>query len=164
MSAQPGKVKAIPDGYHTVTPYLVIRGAAQALEFYKKAFGAVERQRMPGPEGRLMHAEMQIGDSIVMMTDEMPGMQRWLSPSSLNGTTAAVHLYVEDTDALVARAIAAGAKVVHPPTDMFWGDRFAKLTDPFGHEWTIGTHQHDYTPEEMQRKSAEFFAMMQSKK
>ena len=164
MSAQPAKVRAIPEGYYTATPYLVIRGAERALDFYKKAFGAVERSRMPGPGGLLMHAEMTIGNSIIMMCDEMPQMQRWLSPDSLKGTTAAVHLYVEDIDALVNRAVAAGAKISMPPMDMFWGDRFAKLTDPFGHEWTVATHQHDYTPAEMQQKSAEFFATMQQKK
>ena len=164
MSAQPAKVRAIPEGYYTATPYLVIRGAERALDFYKKAFGAVERSRMPGPGGLLMHAEMTIGNSIIMMCDEMPQMQRWLSPDSLKGTTAAVHLYVEDTDALVNRAVAAGAKISMPPMDMFWGDRFAKLTDPFGHEWTVATHQHDYTPEEMKQKSAEFFSWINQKK
>jgi uncharacterized glyoxalase superfamily protein PhnB len=164
MTAQPAKVRAIPEGYHTATPYLVIRGVARALDFYKKAFGAVERHRIPGPSGLLMHAEMTIGDSFIMMCDEMPQMERWVSPDSLKGTTAAVHLYVEDTDAVVNRAVAAGAKISMPPTDMFWGDRFAKLTDPFGHEWTVATHQHDYTPEEMKQKSAEFFKYISQKK
>jgi PhnB protein len=156
MTAEAKIVRAIPEGYHTATPYLVIRGAARAIDFYKKAFGAIERGRMPGPGGLLMHAEVKIGDSIVMMCDEMPEMTRWVSPDALKGTTAAIHLYVEDADALFARAVAAGAKVSMPLMDAFWGDRFGKLTDPFGHEWTIATHQHDYTPEE-QRKNAEAF-------
>ena len=160
-TAKAAKVRTIPEGYYTCTPYLVIRGAANAIDFYKRAFGATERGRMPGPGGLLMHAEITIGNSIVMICDEMPQMQRWLSPDSLNGTTAAVHLYVDDVDAVFARAISAGAKPSLPPMDMFWGDRFGKLTDPFGHEWTVATHKHDYTPEEMRRNSDAFFAQMQ---
>jgi PhnB protein len=158
---KPKKVQAIPPGYYTATPYLVIKGAANAIDFYKKAFGAAERSRMPGPGGLLMHAEITIGNSIVMICDEMPGMQRWLSPESLKGTTSAVHLYVNDADAVFARAVAAGANPTMPLMDMFWGDRFGKLTDPFGHEWTLATHKHDYTPEEIKNNSDAFFAQFQ---
>jgi len=155
------RVRPVPPGYHTATPYLVIRGAAAALDFYKNAFGALERSRSAGPGGLLMHAEIKIGDSLVMICDEMPGMERWVSPDSLKGTTVAVHLYVEDADALFARALAAGAKASLPLMDAFWGDRFGKLTDPFGHEWTIATHQHDYTPEEQRKNAEAFFAQFQ---
>jgi PhnB protein len=161
MAAEPKKVRAIPEGYHTLTPHLVVRGAAQAIEFYKRAFGAVERARMPGPGGLLMHADLMIGDSVLMLCDEMPGMERWVAPDSLKGTTAALHLYVEDADAAFARAIAAGAKTSMPLMDAFWGDRYGKLTDPFGHEWSIATHQHDYTPEEMKKNANVFFAQFQ---
>lgn len=141
--------KPIPDGFHTVTPYLTIRGAADAIEFYKAAFGATEKDRMPGPDGRtLMHAEIVIGDSVIMMSDEFPDFGA-LSPSHYQGTTASILLYVEDCDALFKRAIAAGAKELQPPTDMFWGDRMGQLLDPFGHKWSIGTHKLDLTPEEM---------------
>ncbi len=157
-------VRAIPEGYYTVTPHLVVRGAESAIEFYKKAFGAVERGRMAGPGGLLMHAELKIGNSIVMLCDEMPGMERWVSPDSLKGTTAALHLYVENADATFAQAIAVGAKVSMPLMDAFWGDRYGKLTDPFGHEWSISTHQHDYTPDEMRQKAEAFFAQMKPQK
>jgi len=159
--AKAKKVLAVPEGFYTATPYLVIKGVANAIDFYKKAFGAKERSRMPGPGGLLMHAEIQIGNSIVMMCDEMPQMQRWVSPESLNGTTAAVHLYVDDVDATFERAVAAGAKPSMPPMDMFWGDRFGKLTDPFGHEWTMATHKLDLTPEEVRQQSDAFFAQFQ---
>lgn len=153
MSAQPAKVKAIPDRFHTVTPHLVIRGAAKAIDFYKEAFGAREVSRMPGPSGALMHAEIQIGDSVVMLADEWPGFER--SPSTLKGSTATIHLYVENADELFARAVKAGATVSMPMNDAFWGDRYGSLTDPFGHEWSIATHTHDYTPEEMKVRAAE---------
>ncbi len=160
MTAQAGKVRAIPEGFHRVTPHLVVRGAARAIEFYKKAFGAEELNRSPGPGGLLMHAAIKIGDSVVMLCDEFPQMQRWVAPDSLHGTTTALHLYVEDADAVFARALAAGAKASLPIMDAFWGDRYGKLTDPFGHEWSVATHQHDYTPEEMRQKAEEFFASM----
>ena len=160
MGAQAAKVRAIPEGFHTVTPHLVVRGAARAIEFYKKAFGAEELGRSPGPGGLLMHATIKIGDSMVMLCDEFPEMKRWVAPDSLEGTTTALHLSVVDADALFARAVAAGAKVSMPLMDAFWGDRYGKLTDPFGHEWSIATHMHDYTPEEVQKKAAEFFASM----
>jgi len=143
------QVNPIPEGYRTLTPSLRIRGAARAMEFYKQAFGAEEVCRMAGPDGQsIMHAELKIGDSMVMLCDEMP---QWgaLGPASLNGTSVGIHVYTPDVDAAVRRAEAAGATVIMPPADMFWGDRFAKLKDPFGHEWSIATHKEDLTPEQM---------------
>jgi len=144
------KVKPIPEGMHSITPHLVCAGAAEAIEFYKKAFGAVEGARLPGPDGKLMHAMIRIGDSAVMLVDEMP---QWgaLGPKSLKGSPVTIHLYVEDVDAVVKRAVSLGAKVTMPVDDMFWGDRYGKLEDPFGHHWSIGTHQRDVTAEEMQQ-------------
>jgi uncharacterized glyoxalase superfamily protein PhnB len=144
------KVKSIPEGMHSVTPHLVCAGAAEAIEFYKKAFGAVEGGRLPGPDGKLMHAMIRIGDSAVMLVDEMP---QWgaLGPKSLKGSPVTIHLYVEDVDAVVKRAVSLGAKVTMPVEDMFWGDRYGKLEDPFGHHWSIGTHKRDVTSEEMQQ-------------
>ena len=144
------KVKPIPDGSHSVTPHLVCAGAAAAIEFYKKAFNAVETLRLPGPQGKLMHAEVRIGDSAVMLVDESPewGM---LGPKSLKGSPVTIHLYVEDIDAFVARAVGAGAKITMPIADMFWGDRYGTLEDPFGHRWSVATHVRDVSPEEMQQ-------------
>ena len=144
------KVKPIPEGMHSVTPHLVCAGAAEAIEFYKQAFGAVEGGRLPGPDGKLMHAMIRIGDSAVMLVDEMP---QWgaLGPKSLKGSPVTLHLYVEDVDAVVKRAVSLGAKVTMPVDDMFWGDRYGKLEDPFGHHWSIGTHKRDVTSEEMQQ-------------
>jgi uncharacterized glyoxalase superfamily protein PhnB len=140
-------VKPIPDGMRSVTPHLVCDGAAAAIDFYKAAFGATEGGRMPGPDGRLMHAQITIGDSAVMLVDENPkfGM---LGPKSLKGTPVTIHLYVPDVDAFVARAVAAGAKVVMPLADMFWGDRYGLLEDPFGHRWSVATHIKDLSPAE----------------
>ena len=142
------QVKPIPDGMHSVTPHLVCAGAADAIEFYKKAFNAVELVRLPGPQGRIMHASLRIGDSAVMLVDEMP---EWgaLGPKSLKGSPVTIHLYVEDVDAFVKRAVAAGAKITMPLEDMFWGDRYCKLEDPFGHHWSAATHKRDVTPAEM---------------
>jgi PhnB protein len=144
------KVQPIPSGMHTVTPHLICAGAAGAIEFYKKAFNAVEVGRMPGPEGKLMHAHIRIGDSAVLLVDEMP---EWgaFSPRSLKGSPVTIHLYVEDVDAFTQRAVAAGAKVTMPLEDMFWGDRYGKLEDPFGHHWSVATHVRDVSPEEMQQ-------------
>jgi len=151
-------VKPIPDGYHTATPYLRVRGAAKAIEFYKKAFGAEEMVRMPSPDGKtIMHAELKIGDSPIMLGDEMKEMNA-LSPQSVGGSGGGVHLYVRDVDATVARAVAAGAKVTMPVADMFWGDRYGKLTDPFGHEWSVATHTEDLSPKEMDQRAKAFFA------
>jgi len=146
-------VKPIPDGYHTVTPYLIVKGAAKALEFYKKALGAEERVRMPGPEGKIMHAEIQIGDSTIMLADEFPQMGA-VSPQSLGGTPVGICLYVQDVDTLFKRAIAAGGKEERPLQNQFYGDRSGTMVDPFGHKWTIATHIEDVTPEEMQRRMA----------
>jgi PhnB protein len=142
--------KAIPDGMHTVTPHLICANASAAIEFYKKAFNATETSRLPGPSGRLMHASLRIGDSAVMLVDEMPEHGA-LGPKSLKGSPVAIHLYVEDADAVAAQAVAAGAKLTIPVTDMFWGDRYGQIEDPFGHRWSIATHVRDVTPAEMQQ-------------
>ena len=152
-------VKPVPDGYHTITPYLVVNDAAGAIEFYQKAFGAKEYARMPGPTGKVMHAELKIGDSMLMLSDEMPQSDA-KAPSSIGGTSCSVFLYVEDVDALFKQATAAGAKTIMPPMDMFWGDRFGKLTDPFGHSWGMATHKEDLTPEEVDRRGKEAMAQM----
>jgi PhnB protein len=141
--------KPVPDGMHTVTPHLVCAGAADAIEFYKKAFNAVEGGRLPGPQGKLMHAMIRIEGSAVMLVDEMPECGA-LGPKSLKGTPVTIHLYVEDVDAVVARAVSAGAKVTMPVADMFWGDRYGQIEDPFGHHWSIATHTRDVSPEKMQ--------------
>lgn len=154
-----GEVQPIPKGRHTVTPHLVVQNAAQAIEFYKTAFAAEEIARMPAPDGEfLMHAEVKIGDSIVMLCDELPGMDRCLSPKSLGGTSVTVHIWSEDVDALYERALKAGAAASMPLADMFWGDRYGKVTDPFGHEWSMATHKQDLTPEEMGKAAEEFFS------
>ncbi len=144
------KVKAIPDGMHTVTPHLVCAGAADAIEFYKKAFNAIEEIRLPGPKGRLMHAMVRIEGSAVMLVDEMP---EWgaFGPKSLKGSPVTIHLCVADVDKVVARAVAAGAKATLPFADMFWGDRYGKIEDPVGQHWSVATHIRDVTPEEMQQ-------------
>jgi PhnB protein len=147
------KVKPIPPGMHTVTPHLVCAGASDALAFYQKAFGAQEMSRLPGKDGRLMHAAMKIGDSTIMLVDEMPEWNS-LGPNALKGTPVTIHLYVEDADAFAARAVAAGAKMTMPVADMFWGDRYGQLQDPFGHKWSVATHQRDVTPEEMKAAMA----------
>ena len=139
----------IPQGMHTVTPHLVCAGAADAIEFYKKAFGATETSRMPGPGGKLIHASVRIGDSTVMLVDEMPEYGS-LGPKALKGSPVVIHLYVEDADAFAARAAAAGAKVTMPVAEMFWGDRYGQLEDPFGHRWSVATHVKDLTAAEMQ--------------
>jgi PhnB protein len=146
-------VKPIPDGYHSVTPYLIVKGAARALEFYKKGLGAEERVRMPGPDGKIMHAEIQIGDSMVMLADEFPQMGA-VSPQTIGGTPVGICLYVKDVDSLFKQAIAAGGKEERPVMNQFYGDRSGTLIDPFGHKWTIATHVEDVTGEEMQRRMA----------
>ncbi|ELX10122.1 glyoxalase/bleomycin resistance protein/dioxygenase [Janthinobacterium sp. HH01] len=142
------KVDAIPKDMHSVTPHLVVDGAAAAIEFYKKAFNAVETARMPGPEGKIMHAAVRIGDSQVMLVDEFPDFGN-LGPLKLKGSPVTLHIYVTDADATYAQAIDAGATSRMPPADMFWGDRYGQVTDPFGHVWSIATHVKDMTPEEM---------------
>jgi PhnB protein len=141
------RIKAVPDGYHTLTPHLVVKGASQAIEFYKKAFGAEEIGRMPGPDGKsLMHAELTIGDSRLMLVDEFPEMD-CRGPQTIGGTPVTIHMYVEDVDAAFSKAVAAGAQVRMPLADMFWGDRYGVLADPFGHAWSLATHKEDLTPE-----------------
>ena len=147
----PSKVQPIPQGYHSVTPYLTLDDAANAIDFYKRAFGAKEIMRMAGPHGKIGHAEIKIGDSMIMLADEMPGGSA-RAPKSVGGTTASVFLYVEDVDATFKQAESAGAKAVMQPQDMFWGDRFGKLLDPFGHSWALATHKEDVSPEEMQKR------------
>ncbi len=143
-------VQAIPKGYHTLTPYMTVRDAARAIEFYKQAFGAEEKGVMKGPDGKVMHAELRIGDSILMLADEQPQFGS-LSPQSIGGSGMGLHIYIDDVDSAFDRAVKAGAKVEMPVADMFWGDRYGKLTDPFGHKWSIGTHKADLSPEEMEQ-------------
>ena len=144
--------RPVPDGYHTITPHLVVKNGAKAIEFYKKAFGAKEIARAPGPGGTLMHATLQIGDSIVMLNDEFPqwGAQ---GPQSIGGTPVTIHLYVDDADKWYKRAVAAGAQETMPIQDCFWGDRYGKLTDPFGHKWAIATRKETLTPQEIQQRA-----------
>jgi uncharacterized glyoxalase superfamily protein PhnB len=149
----PSTVEPVPAGMHTVTPHLICAGAADAIEFYKKAFNAVEICRMPTPDGRIMHAGITIGDSMVMLVDEMP---EWgaFGPAALKGSSVTIHLQVADADALFQQAVAAGGTVVMPMDDAFWGDRYGKLQDPFGHHWSIATHVKDVSPEEMEQAMA----------
>jgi PhnB protein len=144
------QVKPIPEGMHTVTPHLVCAGAASAIEFYKKAFNAVELSKLPGKDGKLMHASIRIGDSVVMLVDDFPDWGSF-DPKALKGSPVVIHLYVEDVDAVVARAVAAGAKVTMPVADMFWGDRYGQIEDPFGHRWSVATHKREVTGEEMKQ-------------
>lgn len=151
------KVKPIPDGYGAVTPYLTVKGAAQALDFYKQAFGAEERLRIAGPDGRVMHAEITIGGAVVMLNDEAPDWDA-LSPQTIGGSPCAIMLYVHDADAVIDRAAKAGATVTMPAQDQFYGDRCGNITDPFGHKWSIATHIEDVTPAELERRAKEMFA------
>ena len=146
-------VKPIPEGYHSATPYLIVKDAARAIEFYKRAFGATELLRMPAPGGKIGHAEIKIGDSPIMLADEAPDMGA-LSPETLGGTPVSILLYVEDVDAVFNQAIAAGAKVQRPVKDQFYGDRTGGVTDPFGHVWYVATHKEDVSPEEMRKRAA----------
>jgi len=138
---------------HTVTPHLICAGAAEAIEFYKKAFGAQEMMRLPGPDGKLIHAAITIGDSVIMMVDEMPGMG-CVGPNSLKGTSVTLHLQVDDADAWQKRAVEAGAKLLIPVQEMFWGDRYGAVEDPFGHRWSTGTHVRDVPYAEMQQAAS----------
>ena len=151
-----GKVKPIPEGFHTATAYLNIRDAARAIEFYKQAFGAKELYRLTGPGGKVLHAEIKIGDSMIMLAEEM---EEWgnVSPQTLGGTPVRIALYVEDVDAVARQAVAAGAKLVSPVADQFYGSRSGRLQDPFGHLWLVGTHVEDVSPEEIQRRSDAMF-------
>ena len=153
----PKNVKPVPEGYHTVTPHLIVKGAKAAIEFYRKAFGARELVRMPGPDGEsIMHAEIEIGDSRIFLNDEYPDMGA-VSPLALNGSAVTIHLYVEDVDALWKQALRAGARETMPLADAFWGDRYGRLVDPYGHHWSIASHVEDLTPEEMSKRAAAAF-------
>lgn len=156
------KAKAIPDGYHGATPYLVVKDAAKALEFYQKAFGAKEVMRMGEPGGRIGHAEIKIGEALVMLSDEFPDFGN-LGPQSIGGTPVSMMLYVEDVDGFVNKAVAAGAKILKPVENQFWGDRTSLLQDPFGHKWYFATHVEDVAPEEMKKRSEEFMKKMKNK-
>ena len=152
-----GKVKPIPEGYRNVTPYLIVDEAAKAIDFYRKVFKAKERMRMPAPGGRIGHAELEFGDSVVMLADENPEMNA-RSPRSVGGSPISLLLYVEDVDATVDRAVAAGAKLKRPVADQFYGDRTGGIEDPFGHQWYLATHVEDVSPEEMRKRSEELVA------
>src|SRR5579864_1117396 len=152
-------VKPIPQGFHSATPYLTLNDAARAIDFYKRAFGAQEVVRMKGPDGKIGHAEIKIGDSMIMLADEMPGSGS-RSPQSLGGTTSGVFLYVENVDTVFNQAVSAGAKVEAPVSDMFWGDRYGRVKDPFGHSWSVATHKEDVAPAEMSKRMQEFAAKM----
>ena len=149
----PNKVKPIPDGYHAVTPYLSLKGASEAIEFYKKAFGATETMRFAQPDGRVGHAEIQIGDSKVMLADEFPDMD-FLGPQARGGSPVHLHLYVEDVDGVVKRALSAGAREVRPVQDQFYGDRLGTVADPYGHVWHVSTHKEDLSMEELKKRAA----------
>jgi PhnB protein len=148
--------KPIPEGYHTATPYLIVRGAAEAIDFYKRALGATELVRMPGPGGKVMHAEIKIGNSPIMLGDENPERGA-RGPQALGGSPVGICLYVDDVDARFGKAVAAGAKVRQPVTDQFYGDRSGTIEDPFGHVWTIATHKEDVSPDEMRKRAEAFF-------
>lgn len=152
-------VKPIPEGYSTVNPYIAVEDAAKAIEFYKRAFGAKERSRMPGPGGTIGHAELEIGDSVIMLSDPFP-QSRVKSPKKLGGTTIGLMVYVEDVDEVVQQAVDAGAAITMPIENQFWGDRFGQVEDPFGHNWQIATHVEDVAPEEMAKRAEEAMASM----
>ena len=145
------RVRAIPEGFEHATPYICCKGAAQAIDFYKEAFGAVETMRLAEPNGRIGHAEMRIGGAPIMLSDEYPEMDV-ISPATLGNTPVSIHIYVADVDTLFARAVAAGATATRPPADQFYGDRSASLVDPFGHKWMFATHKEDVSNEEMQKR------------
>lgn len=152
-------VQPIPEGYHSAIPYLSLDDAANAIEFYKRAFGATERMRMPGPDGKIGHAEIQIGDSIIMLADPFPEANV-KPPKELGGTTVGIFLYVEDVDSVVQDAVDAGASLTSAVEEMFWGDRFGQVQDPFGHQWQIATHVKDVPPDEMAQRAKEAMASM----
>ena len=151
--------KAIPEGYHSITPYLAVDDASGAIEFYKRAFGAEERSRMPMPDGKVAHAELAIGDTLIMLSDPFDQGQV-KNPKAIGGTTVGIFLYTDDVDETYKQALDAGATSNAEPEDMFWGDRFARVTDPYGHSWQLATHVEDVEPEEMERRSREAMASM----
>ncbi|MGO9567002.1 MAG: VOC family protein [Desulfomonilaceae bacterium] len=153
------QTRQIPEGFHTVTPYLVVSDAAGAIDFYKQAFGAEELFRLEGPPGKIGHAEIKIGDSIIMLADEMES-GNCRSPQSLGGTAVNILLYVKDVDHVFNQAVSAGAKVAMPLDDMFWGDRYGQVTDPFGHSWSLATHKEDIPQEELQKRAQTAMAEM----
>ena len=153
-SAQPDAARPVPSGMHTITPHLVCEGAAAAMAYYQQAFDAVETWRLPGPDGKIMHASMRIGDSTIMLVDDFPEHGS-LGPKALKGSPVTLHLYVADVDAAYAQAIEAGGEAKMPPQDMFWGDRYGILIDPFGHSWALATHKQDLTTEEITRAMAQ---------
>jgi PhnB protein len=155
-------VKPVPEGYHTLTPFLTVRDAARAIEFYKQAFGAQERGVAKDPNGKVMHAELKIGDSIIMLSDEYPEFGS-LSPQSIGGSGMGLHIYLDGVDAAFDRAVKAGAQVEMPVMDQFWGDRYGKLRDPFGHNWSIGTHIKDMSQDEMKQGMDEALAKAEQK-
>ncbi|HKP45964.1 MAG TPA: VOC family protein [Pyrinomonadaceae bacterium] len=155
MSTPQQKVNPIPENYGGITAYLTVKGGSEAIEFYKKAFGAEEVMRLPNPDGTLGHAEIKIGGSLLMLADEYPDYGN-LSPKTLGGSSVRLHMYVEDVDAFFENAVAAGAKVLIPIADQFYGDRSGRLEDPFGHVWLVSTHVEDVSPEEMQRRMEVF--------
>jgi uncharacterized glyoxalase superfamily protein PhnB len=151
------QVKPVPEGHHSITPHLVVKGASQAIEFYKQAFGAKEVRRLLGPDGKsIIHAEVKIGDSLLFLVDEIPEMN-CLGPGSSGGSPVTIHLFVENVDSVFKAALAAGAKERMPVADMFWGDRYGRLLDPFGHEWSVATHKEDLTPEELSKRAQAAF-------
>lgn len=152
--------KPIPEGFHSITPTLVVNNGKEAIEFYKKAFGANEIYQMPTPDGKIMHAMIQIGDSFVMLTDEFPSMGA-RSPTTIGGSPGSLHLYVDDADKVFNQAVGAGAAPAMPMMDAFWGDRYGMIIDPFGHAWAIATHQKDLSPDEMKKAGEEFCANME---
>jgi PhnB protein len=149
----------VPEGYHTLTPYLAVEDATAAIDFYQRAFGAKERVRMPGPDGMIAHAELEIGDSKVMLADPFP-QSSTRPPKELGGTSVGIFVYVENVDEVFQKAVDAGATATMEPDDQFWGDRFGSVTDPFGHSWQISTHVEDVPPEEMEKRSKEWMSQM----
>ena len=156
----PASVKPVPEGFHTVTPTLCVQNAAAAIDFYKKALGAEERMRMAGPDGKIGHAEIKIGDSVIFLSDEMPMPGCASSPQTLGATTGGLYLYVEDVDKAFQQAVDAGGKVTSPVTDMFWGDRHGAFTDPFGHTWSLSTHTADLSPQQIDEGAKKWQAQM----
>lgn len=157
------KVKPVPEGMHSVTPYLIVDDAAKAIDFYKKALGAEERFRLPGPGGGVMHAEIQIGDSVVMLSDANPAWGA-KSPKTIGGSPVSLMLYVSDVDSAYKKAVDAGAEGSRPPTDMFWGDRMGRISDPFGHEWSLASHIEDVPPDEIEARGKKWAEEMSKQK